>query len=90
MSRGSDTRRLIELAFDYVAAKTEEQAEQVRYQAALLAAEATTLNVWLDLVDYMQEWNRSNTRQEPMSRASALQFFSTRQTEVDPTQTKNL
>jgi hypothetical protein len=55
MIKGNDLRRLIELAFDYVAAETGEQAEQVRYQAAILAAEATTLNVWLDLIDYMQE-----------------------------------
>ena len=89
MIKGNDLRRLIELAFDYVAAEPGEQAEQVRYQAAMLAAEATTLNAWLDLIDYMQEWNRSNTRQEPMSRASALQFFSTRQVELNPVRTGN-
>jgi hypothetical protein len=88
MIRGNDLRRLIDLAFDYVAAETGEQAEQTR-QAALRVAEATTRKVWLDLVDYMQEWNHSNTRQGPMSRASALQFFSTRQVELDPVWTGN-
>ncbi|MBI1877029.1 MAG: hypothetical protein HYR94_02125 [Chloroflexi bacterium] len=77
---------LIELAFDYVSAETEPQANQARYQAAMLATEATTLNVWLDLIDYMAEWNSSSAHKSPMSRASALQFFSTRQAELTPPQ----
>lgn len=83
MITGNDTRRLIELAFDYVSAKTEEQAQQARHQATILATEATILNVWLGLIDYMQQWNRSNEHKGPMGRASALQFFSTRQAELN-------
>ena len=83
MMRGNDLR-LIELAFDYVSAETLQQTNQVDDQAAVLATEATTLKVWLDLIDYMEAWNRSNEHKSPMSRASALQFFSTRQAELNP------
>lgn len=83
MMAGNETRRLIELAFDYVSAKTEEQANQIHSQVALLATETTTVRVWLGLIDYMQQWNRSKEHKEPMGRASALQFFSTRQAELD-------
>ncbi len=89
MITGSDLRRLIELAFDYVLAETAPQAAQARYQAAMLATEATTFNMWLDLIDYMKEWNHSNEHKEPMSRASALQFISTRQAELNPARTGN-
>ena len=85
MMRGKDLR-LIELAFDYISAKTEEQANQVYDQAAELATEITIFTVWLELIDYMEKWNRSNEHKAPMSRASALQFFSTRQAEFEPTQ----
>ena len=87
--QGNELRRLFELAFEYVAAETEVQAEPIRYQAAMLAQEAIVLNIWLDLVDYMKEWNRSSTHKTSMSRASALQFFATRQAEVQPVQSKN-
>ena len=83
--RGNDLR-LIELAFDYISAETEQQANQAGYQAAMLATEVTTLKVWLDLIDYMEKWNRSSEHKDPMSRASALQFFSTRQAELTPPQ----
>jgi conjugal transfer/entry exclusion protein len=83
--RGNDLR-LIELAFDYVSAETEQQASQAGYQAAILATEATTLKVWLDLIAYMEEWNRSDEHKHTMSRASALQFFSTGQAELNSTQ----
>jgi hypothetical protein len=79
--RGNDLS-LIELAFDYVSAKTEQQANQAGYQAALLATEVTTLMIWLDLIDYMEKWNHSSEHKGPMSRASALQFFSIRQAEL--------
>ncbi len=79
--RGNDLR-LIELAFDYVSAETEQLANQAGYQAAMLATEATTLTIWLDLIAYMEEWNRSSAHKSPMGRASALQFFSTRQAEL--------
>ena len=81
MITGNDLRRLIELAFDYVSAETEQQANQAHDQVAMLATETTTLNVWLDLIDYMKEWNSSDEHKYPMSRASALQFFSTKQAE---------
>lgn len=83
--QGNDLR-LIELAFDYVLAETEQQANQAGYQAAILATETTTLKVWLDLIAYMEEWDKSDEHKHPMSRASALQFFSTRQAELNSTQ----
>lgn len=73
--------RLIELAFEYVSAETEPQARQVYDQAALLATDKPTFRVWLDLIAYMEEWNRSKEHKSTMSRGSALQFFSTRQAE---------
>ena len=82
MITGNDLRRLIELALEYVSAETEQQANQVHDQAAMVATETTTFKVWLDLVDYMKEWNRNTAHPAPMSRASALQFFSTRQAEL--------
>lgn len=87
--QGNELRRLIELAFEYVAAETEVQAEPIRYQAAILAKETIVLNIWLDLVNYMEERNRSSSYKAPMSRASALQFVATRQAEVQPVQTEN-
>ena len=86
--RGNDLR-LIELAFDYVSAETEQQASQAGYQAAILATDAMTLTIWLDLIGYMEQWNRSSEHKAPMSRASALQFFSTRQAELNSTQPDN-
>jgi hypothetical protein len=79
--RGNDLR-LIELAFDYVSAETEQQAKQVYDQATLLTTEITIFSIWLELIDYMEKWNRSSEHKAPMSRASALQFFSTRQAEL--------
>lgn len=90
MMQGNDLRKLIELAFDYVSAKTEQQANRVGYQVAILATEATTLKTWFNLIDYMEDWNRSSEHKSPMSRASALQFFSTQQAELNPTQPGNL
>lgn len=80
--RGNDLR-LIELAYEYVSAETEAQAKQVYDQAATMAAEIINFSVWLELLDYMEKWNRSGEHKAPMSRASALQFFSTRQTELN-------
>jgi hypothetical protein len=88
MMRENDLR-LIELAFDDVSVETRQQADQVADQAAVLAPETTIFNVWLDLIDYMEKWNHSSEHKSPMSRASALQFFSTRQVELNPTQVGN-
>jgi hypothetical protein len=81
--RGNDLK-LIELAFDYVSAETVQEANQAYDQATLLATAKTTFNVWLDLVAYMEAWNSSSEHKDQMSRASALQFFSTRQAEINP------
>ena len=89
MITGNDLRRLIELALEYVSAETEQQANQAHDQAAMVATETTTFKVWLDLIDYMKEWNSSDEHKYPMSRASALQFFSTRQAELKPLPTGN-
>jgi hypothetical protein len=51
--------------------------------------EITIFTVWLELIDYMEKWNRSPEHKAPMSRASALQFFSTRQAELKPAQAGN-
>lgn len=82
MMRGNDLR-LIELAYEYVSAETEPQAKQVYDQAATVATEIINFSVWLELLDYMEKWNRSSEHKAPMSRASALQFFSTRQAELN-------
>ena len=60
MITGNDVRRLIDLAFDYVSAETEQQANQAHDQAAMLATETTTLKMWLDLIEYIKTWNSSN------------------------------
>jgi hypothetical protein len=78
---------LIELAFDYVSAKTEQEANQVHDQVAKLATETSTFNMWLNLIDHIREWNSSNGHNCPMSWASALQFLSTKQAELNPSQT---
>ncbi len=83
--QGNDLR-LIELAFDYVSAETQPQAKQVYDQATALAAETTILKVWVELVAYMEGWNNSDEHKAPMSRANALQFFRTRQAELNPAQ----
>jgi hypothetical protein len=90
MIKGIDLRRLIELAFDYVSAETEQQANQVHDQAAMLTTETTTFKVWFDLIEHIQAWNSSNGHNYPMGRANALQFFLTRQAELEPAQTGNL
>jgi len=90
MITGNDERRLIELAFEYVAAETEQQANQAHNQAATLATETTTFKIWLDLIEYIQAWNSSNEHNHPIGRASALQFFSARQAELQPAQIGNL
>lgn len=79
MTQRHDLRRLIELAFEYSSVMTEQQANQIIEQAAMLATETTTFQVWLDLIDYMEAWNSSGDHKEAMGRASALQFFLTKQ-----------
>jgi hypothetical protein len=82
MITGNDERRLIDLAFDYVAAETEQQANQAHNQAAMLATETSTFKMWFDLIEYIEAWNSSNEHNHPMDRARALQFFSSRQAEL--------
>jgi hypothetical protein len=81
MIKGNDLRRLIELAFEYVSAETEQQASQIYEQADILAVETTTFKTWLNLIGYIKEWNNSDHK-DPLSRASAMQFFLTRQVEL--------
>jgi len=50
----------------------------------MLATEKTTLEVWLELVDHIREWNSSNGHNYPMSWTNALLFLSTRQAELEP------
>ena len=87
MINGHDLGRLIELAFDYVSAETEQQANQAHDQAAMLATETSTFKMWLELIDHIREWNNSNGHNYPMSWARALQFLSTKQAELNPSQT---
>jgi hypothetical protein len=82
MIRGNDLRRLIELAFDYASAETEQQAHQIHEQADMLAIETTTFKAWLNLIGYIKEWNNNSEHKDPLSRASAMQFFLTRQIEL--------
>jgi hypothetical protein len=82
MITGNDERRLIELAFDYVSAETEQQANQAHNQAAMLATDTTAFKMWLDLTEYIKAWNSSNEHSYPMDRARSLQFFSSRQAEL--------
>jgi hypothetical protein len=89
MISGHNSRRLIELAFDYVSAESEQQAAQSRDEAARLATETTTFEVWLELIDTMKVWNSNQEHKYPMSRASALQFFLSRYAERNPTQAEN-
>ena len=83
MINGHDLERLIELAFDYDSAETEQQANQVYNQAAMLATETTTFKAWLELVEHIKTWNSDSGHTNPMPWASALQFFSTRQAKVE-------
>ena len=87
MINGHDLGRLIELAFDCVSAETEQEVNQVHAQAAKLATETSTFNMWLDLIDHIREWNSSNGPNYPMSWTSALQFLSTRQLGLEPSPT---
>ena len=84
MINGHDLGRLIELAFDYVSAESEQQAAQRRDEAAKLATEETiTFKVWLELIEYIRAWNSSHRPNYPMSWASALLFLSTRRAELE-------
>ena len=90
MISGHNSRRLVELAFDYVSAESEQQVVQSRDEAARLAPEKTTFKVWLELIDYIKAWNSSQEHKYPIGRGSALQFFLTRQAELNPTEAGNL
>jgi hypothetical protein len=85
MINGHNSRRLVELAFDYVSAESEQQVAQSRNEAAKLATETTTFEVWFDLIDYIKVWNSNNEHKYPIGRGSALQFFLTRYAELNPT-----
>ncbi len=87
MISGNNSRRLVELAFDYVSAESEQQVAQSRDEAAKLATETTTFKVWLELIDYIKAWNGNHEHKYPMGRGSALQFFLTRQAELEPSPT---
>jgi len=84
MIRGNSSRRLVELAFDCISAESDQQVAECRDEAAGLAIETTTFKVWLELIDYIQAWNNNPEHKEPIGRGSALQFFLTRQAELDP------
>jgi len=84
MISGNSSRRLVELAFDYISAESEQQVVQSRDEAARLATETTTFKVWLELVDYIKAWNGNHEHNYSMGRGSALQFFLTRQAELEP------
>ena len=81
--------RLIELAFDYISAETEEKTSRVHDQAAKLAPETSTFKLWLELIDHIRAWNRSNGHNYPQTWANAMQFLSTRQTELNPSSTED-
>ncbi len=87
MINSNDSRRLVELAFDYNSAESEQQVAQSRDEAAKLATATTTFTVWLELVDYIKGWNSNHEHNYPISRGSALQFFLTRQAELEPSPT---
>ena len=84
MISGNNSRRLVELAFDYVATESEPQQAQSHDEAAKLAPKATTFKVWLELIDYIKAWNGNHKHKYPIGRGSALQFFLTRQAELEP------
>jgi hypothetical protein len=75
------------LAFDYVSAESEQQLAQSRDEAARLTTETTTFTLWLELIDYIKAWNSNPKHKDPMGRASALQFFLTRQAQLEPSPT---
>jgi hypothetical protein len=87
MISGSNSRRLVELAFDYASTESEQQLVQSRDEAAKLAPKATTFKVWLELIDYIKAWNGNHEHKYPIGRGSALQFFLTRQAEFEPSPT---
>ena len=87
MINGHDLGRLIELAFDYVSAETEQETDHVYDQVTKFAPETSTINMWLDLVDHIREWNSSNGHNYPMNWTSALHFLSTKQAELEPLST---
>jgi hypothetical protein len=87
MISGSNSRRLVELAFEYASTESELQVAQSRDEAAKLTPKATTFKVWLELIDYIKAWNGNHKHKHPMGRGSALQFFLTRQAELEPSPT---
>jgi hypothetical protein len=88
MLDGQVLGRLIELAFDYVLAETEQQANQAYAQAKMLIPE-TRFNTWLDLTENIRVWNSNNGNNYPMSWVSALKFLSTDEVELNLSQTED-
>lgn len=84
--KAGELRRLIELAFEYVSAETEKQANQANNQAAAVATDPITLEVWRNLIDYIREWNSRRENKDPMSRAVALQYFLARLSQLQTAQ----
>jgi hypothetical protein len=87
MISGSNSRRLVELAFDYASTESQPQRAQSRDEAAKLAPKATTFKVWLELIDHIKGWNSNPKHKYSIGRGSALQFFLTRQAELEPSPT---
>lgn len=74
----NNSKQLVNLAFDYASAKSEQQVARSRDEAAKLAPEKNTFTVWLELVDHIKAWNNSHKHDYPLGRGSALLFFLTR------------
>jgi len=89
MISGNNSRRLVELAFDYISTESEQQLTQNRDEATSLAPEKATFKVWLELIDYIKTWNDDPKHKQPMGRATALQFFLTQQAELELSSSKS-
>ena len=87
MISSNNSRRLVELALAYVSAESEQQATQNQDEAATLVTQTTTLNTWFELIDYIKAWNDSHEPKNQIGRAKALQFFLTRQAELETSPT---
>lgn len=75
--------KLVDLAFDYISAETEPQANQVYDQAVEVVTEITLFTAWLELIDYMEKWNRNGEHKLPISQTDAHQFFSIRRAAIN-------
>lgn len=73
---------MVELAFDYISAETEPQANQVYDQVVEVVTEITIFTAWLELIDHMEKWNRNSEHRSPLTPIEARQFFSARQVAI--------